>query len=176
MTGYGGCAIRDMLFDDLDAVTDLEKKIFTSPWSADLFRYELSHDEKAIYLLIENEHHLLGYIGAQIMGQEVHVTNMAVEVESRRLGLGSALLLACIRIGLERGARWVTLEVRRGNEEALNFYREFGFSELGMRQGYYTDTGEDAVIMATGDIRSRAYTDFLLGLEEKLTKVGGNQC
>jgi len=176
MTRYCGCLIREMVFDDLDSVVAMEKKIFETPWSADLFRYELRHDEKTIYLVIANGERLLGYIGAQVIGQEIHVTNMAIEEESRRGGLGSALLLECIQIGLERGARWVTLEVRRGNDEALTFYRGFGLDELGLRQGYYTDTGEDAIIMATGDIRSRAYTEFLEGLTEKLAKAGGEQC
>jgi ribosomal-protein-alanine N-acetyltransferase len=119
----GDWSIRSMGFADLDTVVTLEKRIFSSPWSADLFRYELGHDDRTIYLVLEECDRVVGYIGSQVLDQEIHVTNMAVEPEARRRGLGSALLLECVRLGLGRGARWVTLEVRLGNDEALDFYR-----------------------------------------------------
>lgn len=165
MPRFGSCLIRQMAAGDVDRVVGLEKRIFSSPWSAELFRYEIDHGEKTVYLVAEEDGCLIGYTGAQLMGKEVHITNMAVEPECRRRGLGSALLLECIRRGQERGARWLTLEVRRGNEEARNFYREFGFEELGLRHGYYTDSGEDAIIMATGDIRTQEYADLLARLQ-----------
>lgn len=158
---FGACLIREMRFEDIDRVVELEKRIFSSPWSSELFRYEIDHGDRTIYLVAEEGPGLVGYTGAQVLDKEVHVTNMAVEPEYRRCGLGSALLLECIRRGLERGARWLTLEVRQGNEEARCFYLEFGFEELGIRHGYYTDTGENAIIMATGDIRTQEYTDLL---------------
>jgi ribosomal-protein-alanine N-acetyltransferase len=173
----GDWSIRSMGFADLDTVVTLEKRIFSSPWSADLFRYELGHDDRTIYLVLEECDRVVGYIGSQVLDQEIHVTNMAVEPEARRRGLGSALLLECVRLGLGRGARWVTLEVRLGNDEALDFYCKFGFEELGLRHGYYTDTEEDAIIMATGDIRSPEFTDLIAGIERELAeKRGGVEC
>ena len=174
MPRFGACIIREMSFGDVDRVVALEKRIFSSPWSAELFRYEVGNSDRTIYLVAEDNAHLIGYIGAQVFGKEVHVTNMAVEPESRRAGFASALLLECVRIGLERGARWLTLEVRSGNKEARLFYLEFGFEELGLRHRYYTDTGEDAIIMATGDIRTQEYADLLARLQMRLlTGEGG---
>ncbi|MHB8894042.1 MAG: ribosomal protein S18-alanine N-acetyltransferase [Candidatus Geothermincolia bacterium] len=174
MPRYGTWLIKEMQFADVDSVCELEKRIFASPWSADLFRYEVRNCERTIYLVAVEDAHIVGYVGAQLFDKEVHVTNMAVEPESRRGGLGTALILECIREGLERGARWLTLEVRRGNEEARLFYLEFGFEELGLRHGYYTDTGEDAIIMATGDIRTQEYTDLLARMHMRLlSKEGG---
>lgn len=165
---FGDCFIRDMSFEDIDRVVQLEKQIFSSPWNAELFRYELRNLEGTIYLVLETDRVLKGYMGAQVLDAEVHITNMAVEPESRRSGMGSALLIECIGRALERGCRWLTLEVRRGNDEALDFYKTFGFEELGLRHGYYTDTGEDAIIMATGDIRSSEFSDQVKAIRRRL--------
>jgi [ribosomal protein S18]-alanine N-acetyltransferase len=174
MAKFGTCGIREMLFGDIDRVVELEKRVFDSPWSADLFRYEIEHSERTIYLVAEDTGSLLGYIGAQVYGREVHITNMAVEPGSRRGGLATAMLLECIRVGLERGARWLTLEVRPSNTEARSFYVEFGFEQLGIRHAYYTDSGEDAIIMATGDIRTEEYSDLLARMQMRLAaKEGG---
>lgn len=174
MPRFGTYLIREMLHSDVEGVVRLEKLIFASPWSAELFRYEIDHAERTVYLVAEEERELIGYSGAQLIDQEVHVTNMAVLDSRRRCGLGSALLLEVVRRGLERGARWLTLEVRAGNEDARLFYREFGFEELGLRHGYYTDTGEDAIIMATGDIRTQEYSDLLARIQMRaVSKEGG---
>jgi [ribosomal protein S18]-alanine N-acetyltransferase len=175
MPVYGNWLIREMRFDDIDGVVDLEKRIFSSPWSAELFRYEVENSQKTIYLVAEEDGNLTGYMGAQLYGKEVHVTNMAVQPESRRSGLATALLLECIRLALEREARWLTLEVRRGNDEAQSFYRGFGFEEMGLRHGYYTDSGEDAIIMVTGDIRSEEYQDLFARMQMKVAQGGGGR-
>jgi [ribosomal protein S18]-alanine N-acetyltransferase len=177
MPVYGNWLIREMRFDDVDTVVELEKRIFSSPWSAELFRYEVENSSKTIYLVAEEDGNLTGYMGAQLYGKEVHVTNMAVQPETRRSGLATALLLECIRRALERDARWLTLEVRRGNEEAQCFYRGFGFEEMGLRHAYYTDSGEDAIIMVTGDIRSEEYQDLFARMQMKVAQGGGGrQC
>ncbi|PKQ27523.1 MAG: ribosomal-protein-alanine N-acetyltransferase [Candidatus Anoxymicrobium japonicum] len=174
MPGHGACLIREMRSDDLDRVVVLEKEIFSSPWSADMFLYELNRDGNAVFLVAEDSQKLCGYIGAQILDQEVHITNMAVETGVRRRGLGSALLIECIREGMKCGARWLTLEVRRDNDEARLFYKVFGFDELGVRYGYYEDTGQDAVIMGTGDIRSADFTELIAGIERRARIRGGD--
>lgn len=157
ISNYGACVIREMSLEDIGAVMDLEKETFESPWSAELFRHEIRERDDTIYLVAVNGPRLAGYLGAHLIGKEVHLTNMVVRSDLRRSGLASAMLLECIRRGLEGGARWVTLEVRRGNDEAHAFYRTFDFEDLGLRQRYYSDNGEDAIIMATGDIRSEEY-------------------
>lgn len=160
--------IREMLVPDLKAVMGLECRIFDSPWTEELFTQELRRGEFSIYLVAESGGSVLGYIGAQVLGGEVHITNMAVSPPHRRRGLGSALLVSCLQRGAERGARWLTLEVREANLGARAFYRLFGFEEIGLRRGYYADSGEDAVIMATGDIRDPEY----LALVERILSRG----
>lgn len=153
--------IREMRKEDLDAVLELEHRVFDLPWTMELFAAEIGRPERSLYLVAEVDGRVLAYSGAQVMGSEVHLTNMAVAPEERRRGIGSALLASSARRGIEMGARWLTLEVREGNAGARSFYREFAFEEVGVRRGYYTTTGEDAVIMVTGDITSPGYLRLL---------------
>lgn len=165
MAAAGDVVIREMLVADLDRVMALEHDVFDTPWTVDLFIHELKRAERTVYLVAESGGRVLGYIGAQVLGSEVHITNMAVDAAKRRRGLGSSLLIACLRRGTERGARWLTLEVRQNNQEARAFYRIFGFDEIGLRRGYYADSGEDALIMVTGDISAPEYREFIDGIE-----------
>ena len=43
----------------------------------------------------------------------------------------------------------MTLEVRASNDVAQGLYRSFGFEEAGRRPRYYSDDGEDALVMTT---------------------------
>ena len=47
----------------------------------------------------------------------------------------------------ERGCSVVTLEVRAGNEAAIELYKKMGFREVGRRKGYYRKGKEDALLM-----------------------------
>lgn len=160
--------IRSMKHEDVEEVVRLEMEAFDSPWSREIFEYELDRCEEATYLVADTGEGLCGYIGMHFHGAEVHITNMAVRPGLRGSGLGSALLLECIELSAARGARWLTLEVRIGNTAARSFYRGFGFEELGLRRGYYRDTGEDALIMATGDIREESYRELVAARKASL--------
>ena len=78
---------------------------------------------------------------------EVHLLDLAVEPESRRLGVGRGLLEAVIRDALASGAAVALLEVRASNGAALALYASLGFAQTGVRRAYYSDNGEDAVVM-----------------------------
>jgi [ribosomal protein S18]-alanine N-acetyltransferase len=169
-----GVRVRDMNEGDLDEVLALEKQTFPSPWTEDLFLQELRKGHNVMYLVAVMGGTLLGYIGAHQFKSEIHVTNMAVDREFRRRGLGSLLLITCVRRGYDRGARWLTLEVRENNTEAQQFYRRFGFEEIGLRYGYYSETGENAVLMVTGDIYAEEYRRLIDTIESEITLSGGN--
>jgi ribosomal-protein-alanine N-acetyltransferase len=78
---------------------------------------------------------------------EMEILNIAVRPELRRRGLGARLLGLALGICAEMGVRLAALEVRTGNAPALALYARFGFVRVGLRRGYYADTGEDAVLM-----------------------------
>ena len=78
--------------------------------------------------------------------------------------IGTRLLLALTRAGVERGARNLTLEVRLSNEPAQALYRGFGFVPAGIRKGYYVETQEDALIMWANDVDSPEHERRLAGI------------
>ena len=81
------------------------------------------------------------------MVDEAHVTTVAVRRAFRGRGLGKVLMLAMMDLARDLGARMVTLEVRKSNAIAIKMYEELGFRQKGVRPRYYTDNGEDALIM-----------------------------
>jgi len=165
--------IRDMSPSDLEAVMALEREIFPTPWTREIFEYEIRSKERALYLVVEVRGEIVGYLGAQVLGDEIHLTNMALAPGLRRRGIGTALLLECLHRGMKQDARWMTLEVRENNPEAREFYRCFGFRDMGLRKNYYVDTGEDAVIMASRDLQGRYFQELLAGIEAELARKAG---
>lgn len=98
--------------------------------------------------------HLVGFAGMWMAFDEAHVTTIGVDPSLRGHGLGELLFLCMVDEALARGALWLTLEVRVSNLQAQALYRKYGFTVHGTRKRYYSDNGEDALIMW-----SRALTD-----------------
>jgi len=132
---------------DLDEVVVIEKASFTLPWSRGAFLYEMEQNRVARCWVLREAGAVIGYVCLWEIGDEVHVTNIAVRPESRRRGLGRTLLSSILDDARQRRLRVVGLEVRPSNHEALGMYDSFGFKVVGRRKGYYYDTGEDALVM-----------------------------
>src|SRR5262249_9164845 len=81
---------------------------------------------------------------------------------------GELLLLALIHRAMEVGARWMTLEVRASNAVAQNLYRKYTFKEMGVRRRYYSDNGEDALVMWTDALDAESFRTALDQNERKL--------
>lgn len=139
--------IRRMREEDLDLVLEVEQASFASPWSRESLRYEMTSNTFATYLVITVDERVVGYVGIWHILDEGHITNVAIHPGYRRLGLASDLLKALITLMHQKGCRRITLEVRESNISAQKLYFSLGFEPFGVRKGYYSDNGEDAVIM-----------------------------
>lgn len=111
---------------------------------------------------------LIGYGGLWITGSEAHITTIAVSPEQRGRGLGELLLNGLIDNAADARASWVSLEVRVSNTVAQNLYLKYGFRPAGTRTRYYTDNGEDALMMWTEPINSAEYQQRLATLRGAL--------
>jgi len=138
---------RSMTLDDIDTIARIERESFTSPWSADAFRMELSQNHFAKYMVLEQNGETIGYGGMWIIVDEAHITNIAIREPYRGRGLGERLLREMMRTAAWLGAIRITLEVRVTNDRAQSLYRKLGFYDAGMRPRYYSDNHEDAIIM-----------------------------
>ena len=92
----------------------------------------------------------------------------------RGRGVGEFLLVALIHRGIEVGARWMTLEVRASNSVAQKLYRKYTFKEMGVRRRYYSDNGEDALVMWTDALDSESFQAALDPNERKLAERLGS--
>ncbi|HEY90665.1 MAG TPA: ribosomal protein S18-alanine N-acetyltransferase [Dehalococcoidia bacterium] len=100
---------------------------------------------------------ITGFAGFWIMVDEAHITSIASRGIYRGQGIGELLLQTVIDMAAERKARIATLEVRVSNSVAQNLYTKYGFNQVGLRRGYYSDNREDALIMSTDQINSTEF-------------------
>lgn len=132
---------------DLTSVLEIERASFTYPWSNNFFLQELqvSYAHSLLATIGEKS---VGYVIYWLLPREIDIHNLAVHHAYRRRGIGRALLETVVEEARRQGVSRVTLEVRKSNEAAQKLYHANGFSSKGVRKGYYSDDGEDAVIMA----------------------------
>ena len=114
-------------------------------------------------------HYIVGFIGSWIMADEAHITTIAVREAYRRQGIGELLLISAIELAMELKADIVTLEVRVSNTGAQKLYSKYGFTQVGLRKGYYTDNREDAIIMSTDKITSAPFQARFQQLKQALS-------
>jgi ribosomal-protein-alanine N-acetyltransferase len=138
-----------MHVDDLPAVHEIEKQSFTTPWPPHAYRSELESNDLAQYVSAWLGGRIVAYAGMWLVVDEAHITTFAVDPAWRRRRIGDRLLMALLDLAIARGARDATLEVRVSNLAARRLYEKFGFRPLGIRPRYYTDDGEDALVMTT---------------------------
>jgi [ribosomal protein S18]-alanine N-acetyltransferase len=113
---------------------------------------------------------IVGYAGIWVMTDEAHVTTIATHPDVRGRGVGELLLVALIHRGIEVGARWTTLEVRASNTVAQSLYRKYTFKEMGVRRRYYSDNGEDALVMWTDPVESDTFQEAVRQNRERLAR------
>lgn len=148
----------------IPAVLRIETRVYPRPWSAGLFLSELAQRNSRAYFVARHKSKVVGYGGIMLLGDEGHITNIAVDPDCHRSKIGTRLMLAMIDEARERGMRAVTLEVRKSNLGAQAMYRRFGFATVGLRRGYYVETGEDAYVMWAEGVWSPEYGRRLEGV------------
>jgi ribosomal-protein-alanine N-acetyltransferase len=145
--------IRPLTYSDLPRVVAIERRSFDTPWSLSMFVLELSKSSSiCLGAFVPGEgsssavqHALGGFLVCARYDEAYHLMNIATDPDRRRHGLGRALIDAMIEQTGEDAN--ITLEVRVSNAPAIALYESYGFRGVGTRRRYYSDTGEDAIIM-----------------------------
>ena len=177
-------AIELMREADVATVQEIEREIFATPWPRNAYYRELASRASAHYIVLRQEGLLesppgfkapdldptiVGYGGMWRMYDEAHVTTIGVRRDLHHRGYGRIVFAGLVQAAYDMGAKWVTLEVRTTNENAMKMYEGFSFKVIGRRKGYYTDNGEDAIVMWSDSIHSprfrRAYEQNLERIE-----------
>ncbi|MBC7460988.1 MAG: tRNA (adenosine(37)-N6)-threonylcarbamoyltransferase complex dimerization subunit type 1 TsaB, partial [Thermoleophilia bacterium] len=137
---------------DLGALDIIERRCFPHPWSMAMYAEELRRGpDDGVHLAARDrtrDERLVGAALAARIGDSWHIMNVLVDPSARRRGIAARLVEELLRqtteLGVDEG--W-TLEVRTANAGAIALYERLGFVHRGTRRGYYTDTGEDALVM-----------------------------
>ena len=138
--------IEEVKPHDLDEIIAIEQVSFPTPWPRQVFDMELK-SSRSYKRVSKINGIVVGYIIAWKVYDEVHILNLAVHPEHRRKGIGRGLLSDCLRYFSNRGIKSAILEVRVRNINAIKLYETAGFRSIGLRRKYYSDTGEDALVM-----------------------------
>lgn len=142
--------IRAMQAKDADAVAALERQIFSQPWSRQGFLDAINLGN-TVFLVAEENNHIIGYVGMYLSIDEGEITNVAVAPVERCHGVGGMLLEELLSIAEKKGIARIVLEVRVSNDSAIRLYERNGFVSCGVRKGFYEFPKEDACIMVHGN-------------------------
>jgi ribosomal-protein-alanine N-acetyltransferase len=139
--------VRAMRPEDVDAVVAIETEAFSSPWKRDTFLELIGRPNLELLVMDDEEVGIVGYAVLWCVLDQGELANLAIIPPSRGRGLGSRLLARVLEVARARGVDTVYLEVRESNQPALALYRRFGFTQVGLRRGYYDHPKEDARIL-----------------------------
>ena len=164
--------VGPMRMADVAAVLEIERLSFSAPWPAFAFEQELTDNRLAHYRVARLGERVVAFGGIWLMVDEAHITTFGVHPDHRRRGVGRRLLLELADVALALGSARMTLEVRVSNEAAQALYRSFGFVEAGRRVAYYSDDGEDALVMTTPDLTGAGMRGLLAAERDRAAEDG----
>jgi ribosomal-protein-alanine N-acetyltransferase len=138
-----------MRLDDLDQVMAIEAYSFPTPWKRSMYEHDLTANTHSRFYVIKHVESglLAAYIGSWFIYDEAHVGTVATRRENRGQRLAEQLLAYTALQAENEGLSYIVLEVRTSNTEARRLYQRLDFETVGLRKRYYSDTGEDAVLM-----------------------------
>ncbi len=162
--------IDTMAADDLTAVLRIEGLSFSTSWPANAFANEIRDNKLAHYFVGRLGGRIVAYGGIWVILEDSHITTIAVHPDSRGLKLGEEMLIKLLDEAIAQGASWITLEVRESNDVAQKLYRKYGFTTVSTRRGYYSDNGENALVMWAGNLKGELYGARLRVLRSALDR------
>ena len=146
---------RRLELRDLNAIEEIERASYPTPWSRSMFASELAKPSSICIGAFDGDR-LVGYMIISRYVDAWHVMNVAVDPPHRGRGVATMLLERLFELTVDDARRGYTLEVRVSNEAAIRLYEGLGFRARGVRRGYYTDNREDALIMWKDPVREPA--------------------
>ena len=150
--------IRLMEDADIDEVVKIDKASFSLPWPERSFRFEIHENHYSLPLVAEatstdGTRRIAGFTVIWVIIDEAHIGTIAVSEEYRKQGIAEQLIRNGLNTAAIKGAESALLEVRRSNEAAIHLYQKLGFTVDGVREKYYQDNHEDAILMSLSDLK-----------------------
>jgi ribosomal-protein-alanine N-acetyltransferase len=167
-SGSSPLIISSMVDADIKEVLRIEQQSFSTTWPSNAFFQELHDNKLAHYFVGRVQNRVVAYGGIWVILEDSHITTIAVAPEYRGRRFGEQMLLHLLDQAIDRGASWMTLEVRESNAAAQALYRKYGFTTVSTRKGYYSDNNENALVMWAGNLKSDIYKNRLHALRASL--------
>ncbi|MEB2286755.1 MAG: ribosomal protein S18-alanine N-acetyltransferase [Anaerolineae bacterium] len=182
--------VRRMTLDDIIQVVSIDRESFSTPWSANAYRFEVTNHDTSHLVVLEmgggangiglrqrlwplaqrpQPGEVVGYGGCWLIAGEAHISTIAVHPDHRGQGLGELLLASMLKLAIRLGGEYSVLEVRESNLTAQALYRKYEYAVIGRRKQYYRDDGEDALLMEARPL-DNAYSRRI---EERLNALSG---
>lgn len=161
-----GITIRPLARDDIERVVAIECEAFTTPWQPATFEGLLDRDGIELLVMTEEGGGVIGYAVLWCILDQGELANLALSTHRRGTGLGRHLLRKVMDVAQGRGVEKLFLEVRASNRPAIELYRRFGFTDVGLRRDYYERPSEDARVMMAV-LGADAYGDDASGAAER---------
>lgn len=139
--------VRSMMMEDGAAVAEMEHQLFSDSWSEKSILDTLSQ-ENSFCLIAEKAGRIAGYLLAYKVVDEIEIARIGVVKELQKQGVARTLLGAIEAEGKSSGTKKILLDVRAGNMPAKALYEKFGFEIDGIRQRFYSEPEEDALLMS----------------------------
>lgn len=138
--------IIPMAMRHIGQVSEIERDVFTDPWSVSMLEDELTTILSKSYV-VEIDRRVAGYLNARIVLEECNIINLAVHSAHQRKGIATALFNEITEYARSLNAIVLNLEVRESNKKAIAFYEKMGMKVTGRRMQYYVSPVEDAILM-----------------------------
>ena len=138
--------LRAAALEDVAALVSMEAVLFSDAWSASALASTLSSPFSVAFIAYADGL-AVGYWIASLLSPEGELLRIGVHPAYRRRGIGALLMEKFLQTAKERGCTDLFLEVRADNLPAASLYRHFGFSDNGLRRGYYKNPSADALLM-----------------------------
>ncbi|MBD2079098.1 ribosomal protein S18-alanine N-acetyltransferase [Leptolyngbya sp. FACHB-17] len=151
----------------LPQVLELDRICFGGLWTLEGYQREIDSPNSELIAITSGDR-LIGYGCFWAIVDEAHITIIAVHPDHQQQGLGKLLLFALLDRARQRQMKHATLEVRISNQSAISLYEKFQFKVAGQRKDYYTDTGENALILWRGGLQAAEFQSLL---KEKWLKI-----
>lgn len=148
--GDDGFVLRKIMDHDIKELIALERDVYygETPWTKSAFLSELHSPIPHLYICVVTEtEEIAGFIGSRLIGNDTHITNIAVATAFQNRGIGMLLIDEVEKFAIMNDCETLSLEVRVSNTDAQRLYRRLGFSARNIRKNYYTENNEDALDM-----------------------------
>jgi [ribosomal protein S18]-alanine N-acetyltransferase len=149
---FSNCYFARLTKEDVPLLQSLEDEVKLNFWGQENYRRFLEEFPeyfgcKAVLLSESSHEQLIGFCLARSLYDNLEILKLGVFPECQRQGIGTQLMETTYAEGIRRGCNRCFLEVRKSNQNAIQFYYNHNFRIAGTRLNYYTDPIEDAWVM-----------------------------